>query len=123
MSLAASSTRSVCAAQRGPAAPAAALRAPRAHLPLAPRQSCRQQRPAVLAAASSSSAAAAAANVAADLGVLRQACKTKVRLRCRAAPACHCGLALLLAAAACMLSRESAAACCHPVLCHVGRAA
>ncbi|KAL4448612.1 hypothetical protein ABPG75_005831 [Micractinium tetrahymenae] len=79
MSLAASNSRpaAACAARPGLVGATAALRAPRVQLAVPARHCRRQQRLAVLAAASSSSAAAAPAGVAADLDVLRQACKAK----------------------------------------------
>ncbi|KAL4424622.1 hypothetical protein ABPG77_002240 [Micractinium sp. CCAP 211/92] len=77
MSAAASTTRPACAVRPGTVPAAAALRAPRAQLPLPARQSRRQQRLVGCMAASSSAAPAAPAEVAADLEVLRRACKAK----------------------------------------------
>lgn len=78
MSAAAGTTRTACAVRPGTVPAAAALRAPRAQLPLPARQSRRQRRLVGRPAASSSAAPAAPAEVAADLEVLRRACKAKV---------------------------------------------
>lgn len=98
MSLAASGSRPICAVRPGAATACAALRAPRVPLPLPARQCQQRPRLAVRAAASSSPAAAAPANVAADLEVLRRACKTKVR--CPRLPPLQAALPLLPATAA-----------------------